>query len=97
MFLEEVSDSIEQDIVENKPISLIGDYHIDFLNEREKICLHTVNLPYNLRILNTNIPIRVKDDSKTLIGYILTDLNNSENFSIIVSDTPLRTLKIKTM
>ena len=71
----------------------MGQYNIDYLDEREHKCLDKVILPYVLRILNTNIPTRVKDNSKTLIDYIVTDLNNSENSSKIISDTPLRTLK----
>ena len=73
----------------------MGDYNIDYLNEREQNCLDTVILPYGLRILNTNIPTRVEDDSKTSIDYIITDLNNSEKFSTFISDTPLRTRKNK--
>ena len=95
IFLEALSDSIELAIVENKPITLMGDYNVDYLNEREQNCLDTVILPYGLRIQNTNIPTRVKDDSKTLIDYIIIDLNNSEKFSNIISDTPLRTQKNK--
>ena len=72
-FLEELSDSIELAIVENKPVTLMRDYNIDYLNEREQNCQ-----PYGLKILNTNIPTRVKDDSKTLFDYIITDLNPSE-------------------
>ena len=71
----------------------MGDYNIDYLNEREQKCPNTVTLPYGLRILNTVIPTRVKDNSETLIDYIITDLNNSENFSNIICETPLRTLK----
>ena len=33
-FLEELSCSIELAMVENKPITLMGDYNIDYLNER---------------------------------------------------------------
>ena len=73
----------------------MGDYNLDSLKEREKNSLGTVILPYGLRILTTNIPTRVKDDSKTLIDYIITDLNNSEKFSGIISDKPLKTQKNK--
>ena len=93
-FFEEFSDSIELAIVENKTITL-KNYNIDYLKEREQKCLDTVTQPHGLRILNTNIPTRVKDSSKTLIDYIKTDLNNFENFTNIISDTPLRTLKNK--
>ena len=76
-------------------MALMTDYNIDYLNECEQNCLGTVILPYGLRTLNTNVPTRVKENSKTLIDYIITDLHNSENFTNIISDTPLRTLKIK--
>ena len=80
-------------MVENKAITLMGDYSIDYLKEREQNCLGSVILPYGLRILNTNTPNRDKDYSNTLIDYTITDLNNSESFSNIISDTPLRTQK----
>ena len=81
----ELSDSIEQAIVENKPITLMGDYNIDYFIEPEQNSLDTVILPYGFRILNTNIPTR----------YTITDLNNSEKISNIISDTPLRTQENK--
>ena len=94
---KELLGSKELAIVDNKPITLMGDYNTDYLNEREQISLGTVILPYGLRILNTNIPTRVKDNSKTLIDYRITDLNNSENFTDVIFDTPLRTLENKTI
>ena len=80
-------------MVENRAITLMGDYNIDYLNEGEQNFLDSVILPYGLWILNTNIPNRDEDYSNTLIDYIITDLNNSESFSNIISDTPLRTKK----
>ena len=38
-FSEELSDRIKLAIVENKPKTLMGDYNIDYLNEREQNCM----------------------------------------------------------
>ena len=46
LFLEQLSLSIDFAVTENKPITLLGDYNIDYLNERERQDLETVILPY---------------------------------------------------
>ena len=35
-FLEEVSTSIDNATTENKPITLLGDYNLDYLNKKRK-------------------------------------------------------------
>ena len=57
-FLEELSTSIDFAIVENKPITLMGDYNLDYLVENEKKCLDTIIIPYGLSIVNTQNPTR---------------------------------------
>ena len=91
LFLEQLSLSIDFAVTENKPITLLGDYNIDYLNERERQDLETVILPYGLRINNTDEPTRVRGNSKSLIDYIITDHLQAETFRAHVSDTPLRT------
>ena len=91
-FLEELSISIDHAIVENKPLTIMGGYNINYLNTREKQDLETVTLPYGLIVSNTDQPTRKKGTSKTLIDYIITDHSNAAYFTPIVSDTPLRTI-----
>ena len=66
-FLEELSVSIDHAIVENKPLTIMGDYNINYLNTREKQDLETVILPYGLIVSNADQPTRIKGTSKTLI------------------------------
>ena len=92
-FLEELSTSIDYAVVENKPITLMGDYNINYLNPTEKQCLDTITVTYGFRILNTSSPTRIQNSSKSLIDYIIADLKSNENFETMVCDTPLRTRK----
>ena len=87
-----MSVSIDHAIVENKPLTIMGDYNINYLNTRKKQDLETVILPYGLIVSNTDQPTRMKGTSKTLIEYIITDHSNAAFFTAIVSDTPLRTI-----
>ena len=86
-FLDELSTSIDYAVVENKPITLMGDYNINYLNPTEKQCLDTITVPYGSRRLNTSSP------TSPLIDYIITDLQSTENFETMVCETPLRTRK----
>ena len=47
-FLEELSTSIDYAITENKPLLLMGDFNINFLNKNERECLETIMIPYGL-------------------------------------------------
>ena len=95
-FLEELSTSIDIAIVENKPITLMGDFNINFFNHKERQCLETITIPYGFHILNTTEPTRIGPTSKSLVDYIVSDLPMIEGAVTYVSDTPLRTLKKKT-
>ena len=88
----ELSTSIDLATVKNKTINHIGDYNIDYLNEKERKSLDTITIPYGLRITNTVFPTRVQGNSMSLIDYIITDLPQVEKFQIVFSDTLLRTL-----
>ena len=91
-FLEELSVGVDHAIVENKPLTIMGDYNINYLNIREKRHLETVTHPYGLIFSNTDQPTRIKGTSKTLVKYIITDHSNAACFTPIVIDTPLRTI-----
>ena len=91
--MEELYTSIDSAIVENTPITLMGDYNIDYPNPKEKKCLETILLPYGLQIMNTEQPTWVKGNSQSKIDFIITDLPISKCSETIASDTPLRTLK----
>ena len=92
-FLEELSTSIDIAIVENKPITLMGDFNIYFFNHKERQCLETITIPYGFHILNTTEPTRIGPTSKSLVDYIISDLPMIEGAVTYVLDTPLRTLK----
>ena len=72
-FLEVLSTSIDYAVVENKPITLMGDYNINYLNPTEKQCLDTITVPYGFRMLNRSSPTRIQNNSKSLIDYIIID------------------------
>ena len=93
-FLEELSTSIVYAVTENKPITLRGDYNLDYLNKKEKQSLDTIIIPYGLKITNESIPTRISGNCKSLLDYIITDL--PEYKQSCISDTPLRTIKGKT-
>ena len=92
-FLEELSTSIDHAITENKPITLMGDYNIDYLNWKERQFLDSIIVPYGLNVINSQHATRIQGNSKSLIDYIISDLPNAKQFQPIVSDTPLRTSK----
>ena len=89
-FLEELSTSIDFAVVENKPITLMGDYNIDYLVEKEKKCLDAIIIPYGLSIVNNENPTRFGKNSKSVIDYIISDLPGIDTYDTFVSDTPLR-------
>ena len=55
----------------------MGDYNLDYLNTEEKESLDTVLTPHNLDVVNK----LTQTHSKTLIDYIITDLNSTELMS----------------
>ena len=92
-FLEELSTSIDYAITENKPITLMGDYNLDYLNKNEKESLDTIMVPYGMNITNNKIPTRISGNCKSLLDYIITDLPELKR--TYISDTPLRTIQGK--
>ena len=93
--MEEFSTSIDYAITENKPLVLMGDCNINFLNKNELECLETFLIPYGLHVMNKELTTRVVGTSKTLIDYIITDHLKAETFETHLSDTPFRTSKNK--
>ena len=63
----------------------MGDYNINYLNQKEHNCLDTILTPYDLHVLNRTEPTRVKGASKSLIDYIITDLPNANVFETFIS------------
>ena len=94
-FLEQLSTSIDYAVTENKALTLMGDYNIDYLNWKEKQCLDSITIPYGLNVVNNSHPTWVQGNANSLIDYIITDLPQAENYEPIVSDAPLRTVKKK--
>ena len=52
----------------------MGDYILDYLNEKEEQNLDTIMIPYGLKSTNENIPARISGNCKFLLDYIITDL-----------------------
>ena len=63
-FLEELTISIDRAIVQDKHVTIMGAYNIDYLNAREKHDLETVTTPYGLIVSNTDEPTRIKVHQK---------------------------------
>ena len=59
-----LSISIDHAIVENKPLTMMG---------QEKEDLETVTLPHGLTTINTDQPTRISNESGSLIDYVITD------------------------
>ena len=89
-FLEGLSTSIDYAVVENKPLTLMGDYNINYLNRKERNCLDTILTPNDLHVLNRTDPTRTKGASESIIDYIIRDLPNGNVFERYISDTLLR-------
>ena len=83
-FLEGLSTSIDCAVVENKPLTLMGEYNINYLNRKERNCLDTILTPYDLHVLNRTEPTRSKRASESLIDYIITDLPNANVFELYI-------------
>ena len=90
-FLEELSINIDHAIVENKPLTMMGDYNKNHLNQSDREDLETVILPFELTTINTDQPTKIGNKSGSLIDYIITDHYNINSYSILLSDTAFRT------
>ena len=55
-FLEGLSTSIDNAIMENKPLTLMGDYNIKCLNRKERKCMDTALTPNGSLFLATQSP-----------------------------------------
>ena len=76
---------------------MMGDYNINYLNQREREDLETVTLPYGVAAINNDQPTRISNKSGSLMNHIITDHYNFHSFSSFVSDTPFRTSTNKAM
>lgn len=74
-FLEQLTSSIDKAIKENKTIVLMGDYNLDYLNEKDRGLLDSAIVPYGLTVSNKATPTRISRTSKKLLDYIITDDN----------------------
>ena len=72
-FLDELVLCIDKASTENKSVCLIGDYNINYLNNKEKQKLDTIILPYDLHLMNSRTGTRHQNGSCRLLDYIITD------------------------
>ena len=66
-FLEDLSSSIDRAVTENKSITLMGDYNIDYLIEKERQYLETILRPYGLEVINRDEATHIQGKSMSLI------------------------------
>ena len=74
---------------ENKSICLIGDYNINYLNNKEKQKLDTIILPYDLQLMNSRTATRHQNGCCSLLDYIITD-NALRGKYYYVFDSPVK-------
>ena len=70
-FLDELGLRIDKASTENKSISLIGDYNLNYFNRKEK--LDTIILLYDLHLMNSRNATRYQNGSCRLLDYIIND------------------------
>ena len=58
-FIEQLACSIDKAITENLPITLMGDFNLNYLSRRARDDLDTILVSYNLAPKNTTLPTRV--------------------------------------
>ena len=87
-FLDELALCIDKASTENKSICLIGDYNINYLNNKEKQKLDTIILPYDLHLMNSRTATRHQNGSCSLLDYIITD-NGLRGKYYYVFDSPI--------
>ena len=68
----------------------MGDYNINYLENKEKQNLETIIQPYDLNVTNKHQATRIKDESISLIDYIIIDGNEPLLYSEIF-DSPIQT------
>ena len=67
---------------------MIGDYNINYLENKEKQNLETIIQPYDLNVTNKHQATRIKDESNSFIDYIIIDGNEPLRYSeIFLTDT----------
>ena len=68
----------------------MGDYHINYLENKEKQNLETIIQPYDVNVTNKHQATRIKDGSNSLIDYIFID-GNEPLFNSKIFDPPIQT------
>ena len=68
----------------------MGDYNINYLENKEKQNLETIIQPYDLNVTNKHQATRIKDESNSLIDYIIIDGNEPLLYNEIF-DSPIQT------
>ena len=74
----------------------MGDFNINYLDEKEKQSLETVFLPYDLDPANKTTPTHLQHNSGTLIDYIFTD-RSLECSKIVIFETPIKSKHLATV
>ena len=69
-FLDSTALQIDAAVSKKKSVILMGDYNINYLNNKERNNIDTVLIPYDLKVVNTK-----PTQGKNLIDYIITEVN----------------------
>ena len=67
----------------------MGDYNLDYINEKVKQNLDTVMGTQEMNVTNNDTPTRLSGNCKYLLCYVITDLLKFKR--TYISDTTLRT------
>ena len=82
-FLDELALCIDKASHKNKSISLIGDYNINNLKNKEKLKLDTIFLLCDLHLMSSRTATRHQNCSCSLLDYIITDNGLRGNYFYI--------------
>lgn len=84
IFLNELSDSIEQIYLQTESVILMGDININLLNQNNAECKNFLSIISNFHMLQLiDKPTRITNTSQSLIDVICV----SENIQFVFSDT----------
>ena len=96
IFLEEMADCIDDIIHCKSRIVLMGDFNINYLEEKENNHLKRFFLPYDLAPANKTTPTHIQHNSGTLIDYIFTD-RSLECLKTVIFETPIKSKHLATV
>ena len=106
-FLEDLLHGLDYAASEGKRVTLMGDFNMNYLNNREKRKIQDTFAPYSLSVANKSIPTRYNKAGGSLIDFIISEKKvikktlicdapfaTDHNITLLVTNTE-RTMKQK--